>query len=85
MGNKSDPIPEEMTLDEASDFWDSHSIADYPSQVVRLQVEPGERRTFVAIETYLLRQLELQAKESGVSVETLVNLWIQEKLLPVKS
>jgi len=36
---------------------------------------------FVAIANDLLIQLEKQAKERGVSIETLVNLWIQERLI----
>jgi len=34
----------------------------------------------IAIENDLLIPLEKQAKERGVSIETLVNTWIQEKL-----
>ncbi|MEW6102939.1 MAG: CopG family antitoxin [bacterium] len=75
-----DKIPDNMTIEEASNFWDSHSVADYPSYVVQLEYKPEERITFVAIASNLLTQLEKQAKKQGASVETLVNLWIQEKL-----
>ena len=78
--NKPDPIPDNMTIEEASEFWDTHSVADYPSHVVQLEYAPEERITFVAISNDLLTHLEKQAKARGVSVETLVNLWIQEKL-----
>lgn len=37
-------------------------------------------RCAVPVETHLLAQVESQAHEHGVSVETLVNLWLQEKL-----
>ena len=30
---KVDPIPDESTIEEASEFWDTHSVADYPSQM----------------------------------------------------
>jgi predicted DNA binding CopG/RHH family protein len=84
MVNKANSIPEEMTLNEASEFWDSHSVADYPSQIVQFEVESKDRKTFVAIEQHLLEELEKRARENGVSVETLINLWIQEKLAPVR-
>lgn len=80
MGNKIDPIPDDMTIHEASEFWDTHSAADYPSNVVQFEYKPEERVTFVAISNDFLEQLGKKAKRNGISVETLVNLWIQEKL-----
>ena len=80
MVNKREPIPENMAIEEASEFWDTHSVADYPSHIVQFEYRPEERITFVAIANDLLRQLEKQAKKQGASIETLVNLWIQERL-----
>jgi predicted DNA binding CopG/RHH family protein len=80
MGNKIDPIPDDMTIQEASEFWDTHSVADYPSSIVQFEYEPKERVTFVAIADDFLGELEKRAKKRGISIETLVNLWIQEKL-----
>jgi len=80
MVDKIDPIPDDMSIGEASEFWDVHSVADYPSHVVQLKYNPEERITFVAIANDLLSELEKQAKKQGASIETLVNLWIQEKL-----
>ena len=28
----------DMTIEEASEFWDTHSVADYPSHVVQLRL-----------------------------------------------
>ena len=80
MANKIEPVPNNMTIEEASEFWDTHSVADYPSHVVELEYKPEERITFVAIANELLSKLEKKAKENGVSIETLINMWIQEKL-----
>jgi hypothetical protein len=80
MGNKTDPIPDNMTIQEASEFWDAHSAADYPSRVVQFEYKPGGHITLVAIAEELQEQLENRAQKSGISIETLVNLWIQEKL-----
>ena len=80
MGKKTDPIPDNMTIEEASEFWDTHSVADYPSRAVQFEFQPEGRTTFVAIADELLVQLQKRAKKSGISIETLVNLWIQEKL-----
>ncbi len=69
-----------MTIEEASEFWDTHDVTDYSSHVVQFEYTPEERITFVAIANQFLSQLEQQAQEDGISIETLVNLWIQEKL-----
>jgi len=80
MKNTVDPIPENMTIEEASEFWDSHSVADYPSHILQVDYAPEERLTLVAIANDLLTEVIHKAEERGISVETLVNLWIQEKL-----
>ena len=74
-------IPNNMSIEQASDFWDTHSVADYPSHIVEMEYQPEERITFVAIANELLRQIDIKAKENGVSIETLVNMWLQEKLI----
>ncbi|MCL4261701.1 MAG: BrnA antitoxin family protein [Anaerolineae bacterium] len=83
MVEKIDPIPEEMTIAEASVFWDTHSVADYPSSVVQLDFEPDASPTIIIIAAELVDGLHKRATASGVSVETLVNLWVQEKLASV--
>ncbi len=80
MENKSQPIPGNMTVEEASEFWDTHDVADYPSREVQMQYTAEENVTFVAIANQFLSPLEQLAKKNGISLETLVNLWIQEKL-----
>ena len=80
MGNRIDPVPDDMTTEEASEFWETHSVADYPSRVVQFEFSQEGRMTFVAVANGLMGQLEKRAKKAGVSIETLVNLWIQERL-----
>lgn len=72
--------PKRMSIEAASEYWDHHSVADHPTRVVAMEYAPEERATFVAIENDLLSRISKSAKEKGVSVETLVNLWLQEKL-----
>lgn len=42
MENKSQTIPENMTIEKASEFWDTHDVADYPSHVIQMQYAPEE-------------------------------------------
>jgi len=53
MASKRKPIPDNMTIDQASDFWDNHSVTDYPSHVIQLEYIPGGHTTFIAIENDL--------------------------------
>ena len=70
----------QSSMAEASEYWDHHSVAEHPSHIVEIEYAPDERSTLVAIENDLLARISKSAKEQGVSVETLVNLWLQEKL-----
>ncbi len=79
MENHNNLLPDDMTIVEASAFWDEHSFADYESRLVELIYQP-DGQTQLAISTTLLPKLQKYAAETGVSMETLVNLWIQEKL-----
>lgn len=47
---------------------------------MEIEYAPQGHTTLVAIEDHLLDKLTKSARERGVSVETLVNLWLQEKL-----
>ncbi|MBN2267783.1 MAG: hypothetical protein JW725_05615 [Candidatus Babeliaceae bacterium] len=43
MAKHIDPIPENMTIEEASEFWDTHDVSDYPTQIVQFEYTPGEQ------------------------------------------
>lgn len=81
-----DPIPEFETLEDIADFWSSHSTADYDdlSHPVEFEIQLDTRQTskqVVALLPELSEKLELSARRQGVSVETLVNAWLTEKVL----
>ncbi len=76
--NNRSSISQAETLEQIGEFWDTHDFTDY-DDVARPDVEI----TFsgaVAIEAELLAALDEQAAQRGVTVETLVNLWLQQKL-----
>jgi hypothetical protein len=82
---KIDPIPEHFTsIEEASDFWDTHDAGDYEEYLrpinEKLVVAKALPQT-VLLEHSLLKKLKKVARQKGVSLETLVNLWLEEKLL----
>jgi hypothetical protein len=78
-----DVLPENFTtLDELTDFWDSHSSADYEEvmEPVEVEIDLSSSKVYCPVARDLLRQVRRQARQQGVSTETLINLWLQEKL-----
>lgn len=78
-----DPIPEDFgSLAAAADFWDTHDLADYVDQTREVDAEVDiQRRAFLTVlEPELAKRVYAYAHEQGVSAETLVNLWLSEKL-----
>jgi predicted HicB family RNase H-like nuclease len=77
-----DLLPEEFdSIEEAAEFWDSHSLADYWHETKEVQIDVrATRKQRVALASELAKQVADVAKREGVSVETLVNLWVAERL-----
>lgn len=77
-----DPSPKHFgSLEEAGLFWDTHDGADYEKDVVETECEVDiKRRTFVVpLDGDLCRRVRSIARKKGISSETLLNMWIQEK------
>lgn len=78
-----DPLPEQFNnLEDAVEFWDTHSLADYEECWKDVQCEIDiKRRTYqISLDSGLYQKLRRVARARGVSAETLVNLWLQEKV-----
>ena len=80
---RNDPLPERFdNVEEAVEFWDTHSLADYQESWKNVQCEIDiKRRTYqVSVDSGLYEKLRRAARAKGVSADTLVNLWLQEKV-----
>lgn len=74
-------ISKAATLEEIGEFWDSHSLADYWDQTYEVEFEVrAQRRRRVTLDPEVYAKLEGQARSSGLLPETLVNLWLAERL-----
>jgi hypothetical protein len=65
------------------DFWDKHDFTEFDDPHVpdaEFQVTAA-----IAIEPDLLSDVEELAQMCGVRVETLVNLWLKEKVIEAKA
>jgi len=74
-------ISQARTLDEIADFWDTHSLAEYWDQTHEVDFEVrAKRRRRITLDPDLYVRVEAQARERGLLPETLVNLWLTERL-----
>jgi predicted DNA binding CopG/RHH family protein len=81
---KIDPIPDQFTsFDELANFWETHDLTDYEDQLqeVKYRVDRKPARQFiVTLSDELTKALRKATHREGVSMQTLVNLWVQERL-----
>ncbi|MFH1635339.1 MAG: CopG family antitoxin [Chloroflexota bacterium] len=79
---KKDAIPENFkSIEKAADFWDSHSLADYWDQTHEVEIDVrAPRRQWIPLASNLAQQTIERARQEGISVETLVNVWVAERL-----
>jgi hypothetical protein len=76
--NKSS-ISKTDNLEKMGEFWDKHDFTEFddpnaPDVKFRMAVA-------VPVEPDLLTDIEELARRRGISLETLVNLWLKEKLV----
>jgi hypothetical protein len=79
-----EPIPEEFTtLKEAAEFWDKHDLTDYWKFIkeVESDIKVPSTPRYVPLEKEISEFITKIAKKEHISPETLVNLWLKERLL----
>jgi len=67
---------------EIGDFWDTHDLTDFWDQTkkVEFEVDIKSEITYYSLDKKLSEQIQSIAQRRGVSADTLINLWVQEKL-----
>lgn len=75
--NNSSSVSKSDTLKEMGEFWDKHDFTEFDTDAPDVKINIS---CTVSIEPDLLSALERQAQLRHVNVETLVNLWLHEKL-----
>ena len=71
-------ISQADTLEKMGEFWDTHDFTDLDN--LETPDVACQMACAIPIEVDLLSALEQHARLHGVHVETLVNLWLQQKL-----
>jgi len=72
---------------EIGEYWDNHDLNDHWEQTspAEFDVDLRSSSIYFPIQRTLAEQLRVAADVEGVSPETLLNLWIQERVAGVLS
>ena len=78
---KLSSISQASSVAEIGKFWDTHSLDDYWEQTHEAEFEVrAQRRRRITLDPQVYDQLEAAARIRGILPETLVNLWLQDRL-----
>lgn len=79
---KVSAVSKARTYEDIGTYWDTHDLADAGEQTraAAFDVAIKRRRFLVAVDPAILRELRRRAATRGLTPESLVNLWLKEKL-----
>lgn len=78
-------ISSASSYEEIGEYWDTHDLTELEKQGESVEFEvrfPKRHRIAIADELY--RRVASESERQGVQPETLVNLWLMERLLPLR-
>jgi hypothetical protein len=81
-------IPKMNSYEEIAEFWDTHSLADYWDQTepAEFEIDPRARQRYlVAVDPGVLKRVGQIAQSRGLATESLVNLFLEQRLREVES
>lgn len=79
-------ISNAQTYQEIGAFWDEHdSTEDGEQKEVEFNINIESQRRYYPIDQQLSMKIKQAAEKRGISGETLLNLWVQEKILQAET
>ena len=82
MGKNKTPISGADTYQTIGEYWDNHDLTEVWNQTERAEfdVKIQSVRRYYSLNSDLSNKIAIIAQKKGVSTETLLNLWVQEKI-----
>lgn len=82
MAENKSSISNAKSYQQIGEFWDAQDLVEVwdKTEEAKFEVDLQSDVFYYAVETSLSSKLHLIAEKKGVSAETLVNLWLQEKV-----
>jgi CopG antitoxin of type II toxin-antitoxin system len=86
MKDRKSSISKARSYEEMGEYWDTHSLDEIWDQTepVEFEIDIKSDKRYYPIEKTLSEKLTQIARAQGVSAETLINLWVQEKIALAK-
>ncbi len=85
MAKNRSSISKGQSYREIGEFWETHDLGEHwaETQPVEFAVDVQSEATYYPVELTLSAKLSSIAEQRGVSPETLLNLWLREKVSEV--
>lgn len=82
MSDSESSISKSRSYKEMGEYWDDHDAGEVWDRLapVEFEVSINSEKRYYPIEKLLSQKLDRIAATQGVSPETLINLWVQEKV-----
>jgi len=86
MSKSKSSISKAQSYQAIGEFWDTHDLTKVWKQTkpAKFKVDIQSEVVYFPLEGTLSARVAEAARQRGVSPETLLNLWVQEKLLEQK-
>lgn len=83
MSKNKASISKGSSYQEIGEFWSEHDLTDYWDQTrpVKFEVDIQSVKRYYPLERDIADEINKIAQMRGVAVETLLNLWVKEKII----
>ena len=87
MKKSKSSISRSRSYAEIGEYWDKHDLSDVwgKTKKVKFEVVAEPEATYFPVERDLSAKIQSVAKKHGVSSDTLVNLWLEQKIKEQRS
>ncbi len=82
MSQNKTSISKKSSYQEIGEFWDTHDLSKFWEQTkpAKFEVDIQTQRIYYPIDRKLSDNILELARKRGISPETLINLWVSEKI-----
>ncbi len=82
MSKNKSSVSKAQSYKEIGEYWDKHDIAEHweETKPAEFEIDIKSEVTYYAVDGELSAKVHEYARKRGVSPDTLLNLWLQEKL-----
>ncbi len=75
-------LSKKSSYQEIGEFWDTHDLSDFweHTKPAKFEVDIQSQRIYYPVDIKLSDSILEFAQKRGISAETLINLWLSEKI-----